>query len=169
MCLCYWFLALASSIPVLGLEKVCPRKGCPWPWIFFVSLVSNLVSSTPPLLRNLPDIHNSCYNFVEYIIRTISHHLNMNLTPQDVDIAHPLRKATNGKTLVIIKFVKRSHRNAIYQKKRLLASCGLSLTESLTKKKLNLLQARRQRGGISPRFISCPPTVFFRSEHRPHS
>ena len=19
---------------VLGLEKVCPRKGCPWPWIF---------------------------------------------------------------------------------------------------------------------------------------
>ena len=33
-------LSLASSIPVLGLERVCPRKGCPWPWprIFFVSL-----------------------------------------------------------------------------------------------------------------------------------
>ena len=48
-------LALASSIPVLGLESVCPRKGCPWPWprIFFVSLAlalaSSLVSSTPPL------------------------------------------------------------------------------------------------------------------------
>ena len=27
-------LALASSIPVLGLEKVCPRKGCLWPRIF---------------------------------------------------------------------------------------------------------------------------------------
>ena len=26
------FLSLASSIPVLGLESVCPRKGCPWPW-----------------------------------------------------------------------------------------------------------------------------------------
>ena len=25
-------LSLASSIPVLGLERVCPRKGCPWPW-----------------------------------------------------------------------------------------------------------------------------------------
>ena len=37
--LCPWSLALASSIPVLGLESVCPRKGCPWPWprIFFVS------------------------------------------------------------------------------------------------------------------------------------
>ena len=38
--LCPWSLALASSIPVLGLESVCPRKGCPWPWawlwIFFL-------------------------------------------------------------------------------------------------------------------------------------
>ena len=57
--LCPWSLALASSIPVLGLESVCPRKGCPWPWpwprIFFVSLAlaSSLVSSTPPLLARL--------------------------------------------------------------------------------------------------------------------
>ena len=28
--LCPW--SLASSISVLGLESVCPRKGCPWPW-----------------------------------------------------------------------------------------------------------------------------------------
>ena len=51
--LCPWSLALASSIPVLGLESVCPRKGYPWPWIFFVSLalVSSLVSSTPPLIN----------------------------------------------------------------------------------------------------------------------
>ena len=27
-----WSLAQASSIPVLGLERVCPQKGCPWPW-----------------------------------------------------------------------------------------------------------------------------------------
>ena len=53
MRLCPWSSALASSIPVLGLERVCPRKGCPWPRIFFVSLAlalaSSLVSSTPPL------------------------------------------------------------------------------------------------------------------------
>ena len=48
--LCPW--SLASSIPVLGLESVCPRKSCPWPWPrkFFVSLASSLVSSTPPLV-----------------------------------------------------------------------------------------------------------------------
>ena len=54
MRLCPWSLALASSIPVLGLESVCPRKGCPRPWprICFVwlALASSLVSSTPPLL-----------------------------------------------------------------------------------------------------------------------
>ena len=54
--LCPCSLALASSIPVLGLERVCPRKGCSWPWprIFFVSLAlaSSLVSSTPPLLTS---------------------------------------------------------------------------------------------------------------------
>ena len=40
MRLCPWSLALVSSIPVLGLESVCPRKGCPWPWprIFFCVL-----------------------------------------------------------------------------------------------------------------------------------
>ena len=47
-------LALASSISVLDLERVCPRKACPWRWprIFFVplALASSLVSSTPPLL-----------------------------------------------------------------------------------------------------------------------
>ena len=49
MRLCPWSLAL--SILVLGLERVCPRKGCPWPRIFFVSLAlaSSLVSSTLPL------------------------------------------------------------------------------------------------------------------------
>ena len=53
MRLCPRSMALASSIPVLGLQSVCPRLGCPWPWpgIFFVSLAlaSSLVFSTPPL------------------------------------------------------------------------------------------------------------------------
>ena len=47
-------LALVSLVLGLGLESVCPRKGCSWPWprIFFVSLAlaSSLVSSTPPLV-----------------------------------------------------------------------------------------------------------------------
>ena len=49
--LCPW--SLASIIPVLGLEIVCPRKGCPWPRNFFVSLASSLMSSTPPLMPSV--------------------------------------------------------------------------------------------------------------------
>ena len=58
-------LALASSIPVLGLESVCPRKGCPWPWprIFFMSLA--LVSSTPPLIFKILVFVFSWPNWVE--------------------------------------------------------------------------------------------------------
>ena len=40
--------SLASTVPVRGLERVCPRKVCPWPRIFFESLASKVVSSTPP-------------------------------------------------------------------------------------------------------------------------
>ena len=52
MRLCPWSLAWPRAFPILGLERVCPRKGCPWPRIIFVSLAlaSSLVSSTPPLL-----------------------------------------------------------------------------------------------------------------------
>ena len=44
--LCPW--SLASKNLALGLERVCSRKSCPWPWIFFVSLALSLVYSTPP-------------------------------------------------------------------------------------------------------------------------
>ena len=75
--LCPWSLALASSIPVLGLESVCPRKGCPWPWprIFFVSLAlaSSLVSSTPPLLISLLfRLFLSIPNQSQFIVPTFS-------------------------------------------------------------------------------------------------
>ena len=50
----FFFFLESTCACVLGLESVCPRKGCPWPWprIYFVSLAlaSSLVSSTPPLI-----------------------------------------------------------------------------------------------------------------------
>ena len=44
--------ALASSIPVLGLDRVCPPEVGSWPRIFLVSLAlaSSHVSWTPPLV-----------------------------------------------------------------------------------------------------------------------
>ena len=47
-----WSLILAPAIPVLGLERVCPRKFGPWSEMFFESLAlaSKVVSSASPLL-----------------------------------------------------------------------------------------------------------------------
>ena len=44
-----------QPFPVLGLERVCPRKVRPWPWprIFFVFLASSLVSETKPVLSSI--------------------------------------------------------------------------------------------------------------------
>ena len=72
--LCPWSLALASSIPVLGLESVCP-----WPWprfFFFVSLAlaSSLVSSTPPLLVTMVRLKKS-YLVASKILPMENHHI----------------------------------------------------------------------------------------------
>ena len=59
----------------------------------------------------------------------------------DLDIAHPL-PARKG-TPVIIKFLRRTQRNYIYAKKKILKSSGLVITESLTKRRLKLFEAAR--------------------------
>ena len=43
----FFWRTLASVSLVLGLGL---KRFCPWPWNFFVSLASSLVSSTPPLI-----------------------------------------------------------------------------------------------------------------------
>ena len=65
-------LTLASSIPVLGLERFCPRKGCPW--IFFcvlgLGLEPYVLDSTSDKLRHfvptrtLKVVHFSMFNSV---------------------------------------------------------------------------------------------------------
>ena len=55
-------VALASNIPVLGLEIVCPRKGCPWPRISFCVL-----GLEPSVLDSTSDI------FIEKIIAVYSY------------------------------------------------------------------------------------------------
>ena len=80
--LCPSSLALASSIPFLGLESVCPRKGCPWPRIFFVSLAlaSSLVSSTPPLQKGTgTGGKNRSFNFCSSVFTYLFQHVRQTL------------------------------------------------------------------------------------------
>ena len=76
--LCLWFLALASSIPILGLERVCPRKGCPSPWprIFFVFLALALFKTTVSWTGCVITVKHNLKlswetNFVDFSIRAV--------------------------------------------------------------------------------------------------
>ena len=55
----------------------------------------------------------------------------------------PNQTVNSGKTPIIIKFVKRSDRNAIFKRKRLFVKSGLAITESLTRKRIALLNEAR--------------------------
>ena len=65
----FFWRALALVSLILGLESVCPRKGCPWPWprIFFVSLTlaSILVSSTPPLVPTFCSFNGLWFDYID--------------------------------------------------------------------------------------------------------
>ena len=88
---------------------------------------------------SLPNPHTNYWGFLDKVLSTINHHLDLDIHPNFIDIAHPLRAASNGKIPIIIKFLRRCDRNLVFQRKKMLAHSGLAITESLTKKKLALL------------------------------
>ena len=68
--------------------------------------------------------------------------LNPRLQVNDIDIAHPL-PAKNNNCPVFVKFLRRSQRNHIFSQKKLLKGKQMIITESLTKRRLQLLEAAR--------------------------
>ena len=67
---------------------------------------------------------NKYDEFEEKIITTLNNYLKVNLNSNDIDITHQLPTSKFGKVPVIIKFVKRSTRNTVFNKKRLLHKTG---------------------------------------------
>ena len=90
-------------------------------------------------LHNFPNAHSNYDEFLLKVITTLNLHLNLSLDINCVDIAHPLPTARNGNTPIIIKFLRRSTRNQVFKRKRLFSRTGLAVTESLTKRRLSLL------------------------------
>ena len=89
---------------------------------------------------DLPNSQSNYKGFLDKIIKNINDNLSLNLSSNNIDIAHPLPVTKNGKTPVIIKFLRRSDRNLVYQNKRHFSKSGLAITESLTKMRLQLLK-----------------------------
>ena len=84
----------------------------------------------------------------KYVISTLNSRLDLPFTisEKDINICHPLPSKSSKKP-IIIKFVCRSVQNSIYAtKKNLKKSEGpkLSITESLTKRRLHILKEPRK-------------------------
>lgn len=96
--------------------------------------------------RGLPVDTGKCE---KHVLKTLNGNLNLPtpISSTDIDICHPLPSNKN-KSPIIIKFVRRTVRNMVFFHKKDLkgkldGTHKLSITESLTKRRLRLLDAAR--------------------------
>ena len=87
----------------------------------------------------------------EYVCDVLNKNLPLSakLQASDIDIAHPLPTKTTSHSPVIVKFLRRTQRNEVYAKKRALKGKGMVITESLTRRRLQLVEAAREAFGWS--------------------
>ena len=101
--------------------------------------------------ENVPDLKPGKISEIEkYVGNIINTSLQFEspLQVQDLDIAHPL--LSKKETPIIFKFLRKTQRNQTYGKKGLLKGTKMIITESLTKRRLQLLERTRIA------FNNCP-------------
>ena len=101
--------------------------------------------------ENVPKSKPGKYLEIEnFVCNTLNEHLQLDspLQANDLDIAHPLPSKKG--TPVIVKFIRRTQKNEVYRKKRLLKGTKMIITEFLTKRGLQLLEKARLE------FKQCP-------------
>ena len=101
--------------------------------------------------ENVPKSKPGKYLEIEnFVCNTLNEHLQLDspLQANDLDIAHPLPSKKG--TPVIVKFIRRTQKNEVYRKKRLLKGTKMIITEFLTKRRLQLLEKARLE------FKQCP-------------
>ena len=101
--------------------------------------------------ENVPKSKLGKYLEIEnFVCNTLNEHLQLDspLQANDLDIAHPLPSKKG--TPVIVKFIRRTQKNEVYRKKRLLKGTKMIITEFLTKRRLQLLEKARLE------FKQCP-------------
>ena len=94
-------------------------------------------------------------DFEEFVLKLLNNRLKLDfdIKSEDIDTCHILPSRRKDTHPIIIKFVRRSVRQAVYQKKRNLKSSvenpeKLALTESLTKRRFSLLSKARAAFGF---------------------
>ena len=84
----------------------------------------------------------------EKIINTVQQSMDETIKPEDIDRLHRLGKPKTSKDAkprpIIVKFEKHSTCNKIYRNNKKLKGTGISVKESLTVKRINMLEKARE-------------------------
>ena len=84
----------------------------------------------------------------EKIMNTLQQSMDETITPEDIDRSHRLGNSKSSKNTkprpIIVKFVRYNTRNRIYRNKEKLKGTGISVIESLTAKRINMLEKGRE-------------------------
>ena len=84
----------------------------------------------------------------EKIISTLQQSVDETIKSEYIDRSHRLGKPKSSKNVkplaIIVKFVRYNTRNRIYRKKKKLRRTGISVTESLTVKRMSMLEKARE-------------------------
>ena len=102
--------------------------------------------------RNCLLVHGMAEEIVEdtdeKIINTLQQSMDETIKPEDIDRSHRLGKPKSSKNAkprpIIIKFVRYNTRNRIHRNKKKLKGTGISVTESLTAERINILEKARE-------------------------
>ena len=78
-------------------------------------------------------------------LRTINEHLELELTEKELDPTHRIGNPKSGKKRprpIIVKFTRYNNRRKVFVHKKRLKNTGISINESLTKHRMELLKKR---------------------------
>ena len=85
---------------------------------------------------------------IVYIINTLQQSMDETIKPEDIDRSHKLGKPKSSRNAkprpIIVKFVRYNTRNRIYRNKKKLKGTEISVKESLTAKRINMLEKARE-------------------------
>ena len=85
------------------------------------------------------------------IIKTVKDEMNIEISPESIDRTHRIgKKQQNSRRPrpIIVKFSTYNNRHKIFKNKKLLKGKGISITESLTQKRVEMLKKAREEYGF---------------------
>ena len=97
--------------------------------------------------------------------KVIEEYINQKIKPEDIDRSHRLGKPQRSIKAKprpnIVKFVRYNTKNTIYRNKKFLKGKGISVTESLTAKRIKMLEEARELHGFVNVWLQDGKIMFF--------